>query len=328
MKLIFGLLIFFLIVLLLAIVIYNNSKTSKRTNQHAESIIQLHGGVTSLDKIINYCTNRYSDVSLIVVHHHNPIKVNNNYVIGSSRNQKLSSGFYVWMLPAHTILLNKNVYIIDDMQTLRQDTTGGAYLTKIKVSDIYFANIQRTFYIATLKFNDSYFNQSTYSDVASVFDFLHKESMDAHPILVADFATQNWNDLNRDWRFSSGEFRIVTHVDDRGCVGRHGFLFNTKLNGVIHVEHIFDINIESELLSRLVLKNHEEKSGSIKLGLDTEKTTMSTKYRDCVNYIHSKITPDKHNISISNFIEYVHKNTFKIVPVEDILNKIITKQKS
>jgi hypothetical protein len=76
-----------------------------------------------------------------------------------------------------------------------------------------------------------------------------------------------------------------------------------------------------------VLENTEDKTGSIKLGLQTEKTTMSIKYRDCVNYIHSKITPDKHNLNISDFIEYTHKNTFKIVPIEDIINNIIAKQK-
>lgn len=306
--------------------IYNNSKTSKRTNQHAESIVQLHGGVTSLDKIINYCTNKYNDISVIVVHHHTPIKIK-NYIVGSSRNQKLTSGFYVWMLPAHTILLNKDVYVVDEMLTYRIDNDSGAYLTKIRVSDVYFPNIQRTLWVATLKFNDSYFNQATYSCVASVFDFLHKESTDVHPIIIADFASQNWNNLNRDWRFSSGEFRITTHVDDRGCVGRHGFLFNTKLKGIVNVEQILDINIESELLVRLVLENNEDKVGSIKLGTQTEKTTMSIKYRDCVNYIHSKITPDKHSINISEFIGYTHKNTFKIVPIEDIINSIIAKQK-
>lgn len=318
-------LIFFLVILLVAIVIYNNSKSSKKTNQHSESVIQLHGGTTALDKIINYCTNKYTDVSIVVIHHHNPIKIK-NFILGSSRNQKLTSGFYVWMLPGHTILLNKDVYIVDEMRTYRQNGGNRTYVTKILVSDIYFPNIKRTFYVATLKFEDSYFCQATYSDVASLFDFLHKEvtTEAPHPILIADFACQNWNNLNRDWNFSSGNFRVVTHVDDRGCCARHGFLFNTKLKGVVLIEQILDINIESELLVRLVLENHEDKTGSIKLGTETEKTTMSIKYRDCVNYTHSKITPDKHNLSVYSFEEYKHKNSFKIVPIEDIINNIIT----
>lgn len=328
MKIIFGLLMFFLIIFLVGIVIYNNSKSNKKTNAHAENIIQLHGGITSLDTIINYCTQIYSDIktSLVVIHHHNPLKIK-NVILGRSRNQKLSSAFYVWMLPAHTILLNKDVYIVDEFQTLRQESEGSTYITKIRVSDIYFPNIQRTFYIATLKFSESYFSQSTYSDVASFFEFLHKETASPHPIIVADFATQNWNSLNRDWRYSSGEFSVPTYVHERGCVARHGFLFNTKLKGVIYTEQILDINIESELLMRLVLENHEDKSGSIKLASNTEKTAMSIKYRDSVNFVHSKLTPDKHNLIISNFVEYKHKHTTKIVPIEDILNSIIATTK-
>jgi hypothetical protein len=54
---------------------------------------------------------------------------------------------------------------------------------------------------------------------------------------------------------------------------------------------------------------------------------MSIKYRDCVNFVHSKIFPDKHQIVISDFVEYKHKNSIKIVPIEDIINTIIAKGK-
>lgn len=317
---------FFLIIFLIAIVIYNNSKSSKKNSKHTENIIQLHGGTASLDSIINYCILQYENISIVVLHHHNPIKIR-NCILGASRNNKLTSGFYIWMLPAHTILINKNIYIVDELQTFYQSGDERAYLTKITVADVYFPHIKRAFYVATLKYDDSYYSESTFSAVASIFDFLHKEPNDICSILIADFASQNWNFLNRDWKFSSGEFRIPTYVDDRGCVTRHGFLFNESLKGVLSVEQILDINIDSELLIRLSLEINDHKGGSIDLGTETEKITMSIKYRDCVNFVHSKIIPDKHRIVISDFVEYKHKNSIKIIPIEDVLNSILTKGK-
>lgn len=312
-----------MLILLVAIVIYNNSKSNKLTNTHSENIIQLHGSTTPIDVIINYCIATYKDIknSLIVAHCHHPIKVKNRYVLGRSRQRKLLSGFYMWMLPAHTILINKDVYIVDEFKTYKEDNDD-VYVTKIKVADIYFPNIQRTFYIATIKFKNSYFDEHTYSKVASFFEFLHKEPIEPHPIIVADFATQNWNSINRDWRHSTGNFRIPTYVDERGCVARNGFMYNTNLNGTLHVEHITDINIDCELITRLVLENHEHKIGSIKLGAGTEKQALSIKYRDTVNFVHSKNTIDKHSLILSNFHEYQHKHSYKLTPIEDIINSL------
>lgn len=311
----------------MAIVIYSNTKSNKKINIHTENIIQLYGGATPLDVIINYCINidPQTRTSVVVIHHHKPIKIK-NYILGRSRNQKLMSGFYVFMLPAHTILINKDTYIVDELLTYHQECQKGTYLTKIRVSDIYFPNIQRTLYITTMNFKESYFDQSTYSSVASFFEFLHKEPPEPFPIIIADFACQNWNYLNRDWKFSSGQFNIPTYVDDRGCVARNGFIFN-NLKGTIHVEQILDVNIESELMFRLTVQNCEDKTMSIQLAPDTEKTAMSIKYRDTVNFVKSKLIPDKHNIVITEFIEYTYKPTFKIVPIEDIINTIIKAKK-
>lgn len=228
----------------------------------------------------------------------------------------------------HTIFINKDIYIIDKMETLCLKS-GNSFLTILKVSDIHFPSVKRTLYVSTMKFTDSYFNQRTYSDVASLFEFLNKERRDDddHEILLADFGCQNWNVLNRDWRFTSGDFNCVSYIDKRGCVNRHGILFNTNLKCTINIEQIFDIRIDCELLQRLQFENPSNKVGSIQLGTDTEKICMSIKYRDIVNFTKSKILPDKHNLHIEDYIEYTAKKDHKFTRIETILNELLEKLK-
>lgn len=312
--------VFFVVVVFVAIVIYTNSKSNKKTSTHTESFLQFNGNETSLDSIINYSNTKYDNVSLIVLHHHKPPRALNQYLLVGSNNLRLKSMYHIMLLPAHTILLNKNVYNIDDLTTYKNENS---YLTSLRISDIHFPHITRSVYVGTIKFKDSYFDDVTYSEVASMFEFVHKDvNNSAHPIIIADFACQNWNYLNRDWQYSTGKFNCITHVDDRGCVSRHGFLFGSALKCAFAVDQVTDINIDSPLIVRLEIQNYNNKCGSLSLDTNTEKMNMSQKYRDLVNFTKSKTIADKQNIVLREYSEFKPKRQYKFVTLETLVNRL------
>jgi hypothetical protein len=311
---------------LLAIVIYNNSKANKKTTKHIENIIQLDGAQSKLDDILNYCLTNYEHVSVIVIHNHNPRRIRNKYIIGANSSSRLKTGYAILTFPSHTILINKNIYIIEDIKSFKSCTD--SYITKVFVSDIHFPSIVRTFYVTTVKRDkEDYFSQEAYSNVASVFEFLHLEDdvEQLNPIVIADFATQNWNVLNRDWKHSTGQYQIPTYVDECGVVARHGFLLRSKIKATFQVEAIFNVNIDCEVLNRIEIENSN--IGEMSLSKETEKFGMSTKYRDTTNYTTSKIFPDKRELKLVEFIQYKNEIHTKTVPLEDIINGLLNSNK-
>lgn len=321
MKILFFILAFFLVIITFAIIIYNHSKHNKITTQHKENIIQLNAPQTHINDVINYSLTQYTSVSLIVIHNHKPKLIKDKYILGKCT---LKTGFHILYLPLHTIAINKDIYIVDDIVTLKTNNAS-AYITKISVSDINFPSITRVFYVVTLKArNDNYFDIHTYSDVASVFNFLHLES-EPNSIVIADFASQNWNSLNRDWKYSTGIFNIPTYVDQQGAVARHGFLFNNNILAKFSIDTVFNVNINSELLNRIQIENSH--SPSLNITTDTEKYATSTRFRDTHNFTLTKAIPDKRELQIVDFKLYDNVYHIKSIDIEDIINSIIQQKK-
>lgn len=317
--------ILFVVVFIVVLVCHNNIKPKSKTYDR-EHIVQFDGHKCSEDLYLTYFAAKYERLAIVVVHNPNPTTVNiNNRTY--QLNQNSGCGFFSIRRSKHHIFINKRFYLAAK-QTLF--VIGCATVTKVICVNVNFEHIQFAVYVVTLKFNDTYFNNKTYTDALNVMKFIAADSFDMPFVVLGNFECQNWDYLRTNVlpnTHSSGMYDILTRQCGPEISTPHGVIASKKMNLSMQVgiDYIDALAVKNGFA--MIIQFIHDYTSNFKLATDTINMVSNIK-TSCSdqNFMLVKKVPNLNDIDKEYKVEHVQSKHIQNITTDSILQYLLRQQ--